>query len=430
MKREASSDPETRPVAKQARLSLDALDSDHASNLLVKPSVDSLFRRLCTQFGWSPTELTCAKISDLLSIDTSRNDNLEPALFAFVQHLPFVWNDGALFIGSKRINGVVRSVWYKPARLGDSVGESMYLSQRDNFEDESIVKSKSCHTGAVVDRTWPSFTTAVDLSGQRGDYRYIVGVHNILLEFPKLRKSCNDYELQAWAAGRLTSATDYIPLKKYELPFLPESVWMSKPIGWRSSQDARPLTPSGSVSSRSSRQSSATTARHPSIKDIERVQTMIQGHLRRRVADSKQQERLSSGPRSHNILKPNERVSESIETDDMASEATTEASLNASSDEARESIPRGLLSLDSVEHVAQILRENSVDISFGDRNHAAEAQIQLTVTFPARISQQKPTLQFSSIATVDVPPVMPPRRLVLEALCAMALSATDDDNQS
>jgi len=123
-------------------------------------------------------------------------------------------------------------------------------------------------------------------------------------------------------------------------------------------------------------------------------------------------------------------TAESTETDDVASEAATDASLNASSDEARESVPRGLLSLDSVEHVVQILRENSVGISFGDQGYAAEAKIQLTVTFPARISQQKSALPFSSIATVDVPPVMPPRCLVLEALCAMTLSATDDENQS
>lgn len=271
MKREASSDPETRPVAKQACLSLDASNSDQASNLLVKPSVEPLFRRLCRQFGWSPTELTCTKISDLLSIDTSRTNNVEPALFAFVQHFPFIWNDGALFIGSKRINNIVRSVWYKPFTLGDSVGESLHLNHKDSFNGSSLHKSTPKLDESLVDYFWPSFTTAFDLTSQRGDYKYITGVHTILLEFPKLRKLCSDYELRAWAEGRRSRATDHTPLRKYELPFLPDSVWMSKPIPKRAPRGAPPPTDPGGFSTRSDRQLSSMAVPRSSIENVVRV---------------------------------------------------------------------------------------------------------------------------------------------------------------
>jgi hypothetical protein len=426
MKREASSDAEDRPFPKQARLSSGALESDEHSSLAVKQSVEPLFRRLCRDFDWSPTELICEKISDLLSIDTSRNDNVEPALFAFVQHLPFIWNDGALFIGSKRINKSVRSVWYKPLNPGDSVGESLYLEQTDSYHGMKFHKCTPKVDGSLVDRFWPSFNTIFGLSSQSGDYRNIMGVHTILLTFPKLRKSCSGYELQAWAEARLTSATDHTPLRKYELPFLPESVWMSKPI---ESKRSRPTTPSAGWSSRLSPQLGSTTVRRSSFKDIERVQSLIQSQRRQIVDSSEQQGRRHTGSRGHNISESIDRPSEHAEAAEAAFESATEVSNDAASQVDREVSPMGLLGQSAVNRGNQIVQQDDVEVSLSTPDHGTEARVRLTITLPSRILGQQPVLHFSPVASVDLPPIVSPRRLVLEALCALAMTTADNDTR-
>lgn len=90
MKREASIDAEGGPATKQARLSPSALDNDNIPSLEVKDATKTLFRGLCKEFGSTPTEPIRTKISQLLEIDPSESD-LEPALFAFVQNLSFIW---------------------------------------------------------------------------------------------------------------------------------------------------------------------------------------------------------------------------------------------------------------------------------------------------------------------------------------------------
>jgi hypothetical protein len=426
MKREASSDCEDRPVAKQARLSPYAFDRDKPSSLVVKQSVEPLFRKLCRDFGWSPTELVCGKISDLLSIDTSRTDNVEPALFAFVQYLPFIWNNGALLIGSKKINNIVRSVWYKPLRLGDSVGESIHLNQGDSFNGESLHKSGPKLSNTLVDRFWPSFITAFDLSSRKGDYRYIMGVHTILHALPKLRKSCDDRELRAWAEKGSTTATVHIPLKKYELPVLPESVWMSKPLEM---QRPPPIPPPAGSSSHSSAQSSSTAVPRPSFRDIDRIQSMILRQRGRLIAGSEQQDRRESRLRRSSVLKSEERSSEPTEATEVASDAATETSNDTASQVDRQPTPMGLLDLSAIDHVNHILQHNNIDVSSDGKERTAEAQVQLTVTFPARVSQQKPALQLSPITSTGTQPVVPSCRLVLEALCALAMTAADDNTQ-
>jgi hypothetical protein len=89
----------------------------------------------------------------------------------------------------------------------------------------------------------------------------------------------------------------------------------------------------------------------------------------------------------------------------------------------------GLLDLSAIDHVNHILQHNNIDISFGGTERTAEAQVQLTVTFPARVSQQKPALQLSPVTSIGTQPVVPSRRLVLEALCALAMTAAVDDTQ-
>lgn len=57
------------------------------------------------------------------------------------------------------------------------------------------------------------------------------------------------------------------------------------------------------------------------------------------------------------------------------------------------------------------------------------SNVQLTVTFPTRIRQQQPTLHFSSITSVESPPVLPARRAAIRMLCTLAMGTVVEDTQ-
>ncbi|CAD0112085.1 unnamed protein product [Aureobasidium uvarum] len=446
MKREASSDDESRPAAKQARLSSNALYSDNNPPLKIKPSMKSHFEWLCREFGWAPNELTREKIMDLLGMEPGRNSNVEAALFAFVQHLSFVWNDDALLIGSKQINNIMRTIWYRPLGPGASVGDSLWLNERDKFDGGKIHKYSPRLNCNLVDRIWPSFTTAFDLSSYKGDYRYISGVHTILLTFPKLRKSCGDRELRAWVEGRMSTATEHTPLRKYELPFLPESVWMSKPFG---SLRPQPITPSEGSSSRPSPQSSPATTRRSSVRELDRIQNILQGQRKQLGSASGQQDKRSSESGRLSISESVEKSPEPSETTEATSQASTEVIKNDAPGSDLQSPPMGYIDLTTNDHVNQLLQQNGIEVALGTPDRLAQANVQLTVTFPARIAQNQPqpvlefssvtsadlapilpsALEFSLVTSVDSPPVMPSRRAVLEALCALAMNTMNGDTQ-
>ncbi|KAK6004622.1 hypothetical protein QM012_008484 [Aureobasidium pullulans] len=430
MKREASlDDAEGGPATRQARLSPSALDSDDSPCLEVRDSTRPLFRRLCKEFGWPPTGAIGAKISHLLGIDTSRSD-LEPALFAFVQHLSFIWHadEGALFIGVKKVNDRHRLIWYKPSTSGASVGSSLWMD-RPGSHDNNGMSSYTPRMNDVVDqvlvsRFWPSFTTAFGLTSDEGNYKYISGVHTILLTFPRLGKSCTNTELRRWAAGRLTALTDHVPLRKYELPFLPESVWMSKSI---EPQRPRMYTPSGGSSSGAVIPSSSSTTRQSSVREIERIQNIIQTQRgQKHTGHGRLDKRKPRSPQP-TVAESGERISEPLESSETASEAATEGLKSTSPKDDRQFELE--LNAPAVKRMHEIFDSACIKISAIELDAAANAQVQMTFTFPAQVFQQQSVLHFSPIASVDLPPIAPLRRLVLEALCALAMNTVDDDGQ-
>ncbi|KAG9522909.1 hypothetical protein KCU93_g6776, partial [Aureobasidium melanogenum] len=427
MKREASLEAESGPATKQARLSPSALNNNDILSLEVKDYKKTLFNRLCKDFGWSPTEAVRAKIGQLLSIDTLRSD-LEPALFAFVQHLSFVWHahEGALLIGSKKVNGRVRLIWYKPYTPGASVGSSLWIEHPDSVEDGGLLKY-TARLGDVIDQVlvshfWPSFTTAFGLTSDEGNYKYISGVHTILLTFPKLRKSCPIYELRRWAEGRLTTVTNHVPLRKYELPFLPDSVWMSKPL---ESQRPPTYTPSQGSASGSIASSSPSTARRSSVREIDRIQNIIQPQRGQTSTGVEKQDKRKPGPPLPSIA--GSGGSEPTESSETASEAAAEVFENTSSKGDHQLEPE--LDDPALQHMHDILHSACIKISAAEPDAAANEQVQMTLTFPAHIFRQQSAFQLSPIASVDLPPIVPPRRLVLEALCALAMNTVDSDSQ-
>ncbi|KAH0360347.1 hypothetical protein KCU65_g9452, partial [Aureobasidium melanogenum] len=422
MKREASLDAEGGPATKQARLSPSALENDDTPSLEVRDSYKTLFKRLCRDFGWSPTEPIRAKIGQLLSIDTSRS-NLEPALFAFVQHLSFVWHaqESALFIGSKKVNGRVRLIWYKPSTPGASVGSSLWIDQTSQYHENGIAPytpPKNDVAGQVlVDRFWPSFTTAFGLTSNEGNYKYISGVHTILLTFPKLRKSCNISELGRWAEGRLTTATDHAPLRKYELPFLPESVWMSKPLDL---QRPQPVTPSEGSKSRP-------TVHRSSIREIDRIQNPIQTQREQLLTGVGRHDKRNPGSPQPSIAESDERSHEPLGSSETASEVTSEVSKNTSSRDDRQ-IAFGL-NESAIKRMHDALNSPCIKISATEPDATANAKVEMTLTFDARVFRQQPALQLSPITSVESPPVLPSRRAAIRMLCALAMGTVVDDAQ-
>ncbi|CAD0100216.1 unnamed protein product [Aureobasidium mustum] len=440
MKREASIDAEGGPATKQARLSPSALDNDNIPSLEVKDATKTLFRGLCKEFGSTPTEPIRTKISQLLDIDPSESD-LEPALFAFVQNLSFIWraNESALFIGVKNVKGRDRLIWYRPFIPGASVGACLWIDLIGPYHDDGLVRYHPPHEDVVdqvlVDRFWPSFTTAFGLTNEDGNYKYIAGVHTILSTFPRLRTSCTTSELRRWAEGRSTTATHYVPLRKYELPFLPESVWMSKPIG---SQRLQPVTASEDSKSRPTTQPNSTTDRRASIRELGRIQSIISGQAgQRRQLDGigEQQNRGKPEVKRHSVSETVERSPASFEINEAASEANTEVYQNITSESDRQSASEESfehIDLTAVDHVNQLLQQNNIEVAFGTphlTNGTAQANVQLTVTFPTRIRQQQPqpALQFSFINSIDTPPVLPSRRAALELLYALAMETVVGD---
>ncbi|KAG9598499.1 hypothetical protein KCU77_g7470, partial [Aureobasidium melanogenum] len=386
MKREASHDAEGGPAIKQARLSPSALDNDNILSLEVKDSAKTLFRRLCKDFGWSPTEPIRVKIGQLLSIDTSRS-NLEPALFAFVQHLSFVWHvhENALFVGSKKT---------------DVVGQ------------------------VLVDRFWPAFTTAFGLTSDEGNYKYISGVHTILLTFPRLRKSCTISELGRWAEGRLTTATDHIPLRKYELPFLLESVWMSKPL---EPQRPQPVTPSEGSRSGPTVQTNSTTGRRSSVREIDRIQNIIQMQRKQLLTGIGSHDKRNPGSPQSSIAESGERSYEPLEFSETASEVASEVSKNTSSKDNHR-FEFGL-NESAIRRMHDALNSPCIEISATESDAAANAKVEMTLTFDARVFRQQTALQLSSITSVESPPILPSRRAAIEMLCALAMETVVDDIQ-
>lgn len=95
----------------------------------------------------------------------------------------------------------------------------------------------------------------------------------------------------------------------------------------------------------------------------------------------------------------------------------------------REATPMRSLGSSAVDHVDPMLQHKNVEVAFRTSDRITEAQVQLRVTLPARFLQQYTVLQFSPVTSVELPPIVPPRRLVLQALCTLAMKTAGDSDQ-
>jgi hypothetical protein len=192
------------------------LDSTERQSMQVKESCRERFDNLCKEAGWAPTDAIRDELMVLTKLDTGRKQrDCEAALFAFVQHLDFVWVNGWVLLGRKKFNEGVLCVWYRP--IYSPRGRSMefcYGSEKTIFKPEEVKDRVD------KDKVWLPFTKLFDLTNLSRDPQnlYLTGVYEILHKFKYMRGILdpNGPEDAVSRPGRP------------DRPFLPGSGWLKQ----------------------------------------------------------------------------------------------------------------------------------------------------------------------------------------------------------
>ncbi|KAG9697433.1 hypothetical protein KCU95_g3712, partial [Aureobasidium melanogenum] len=180
----------------------------------VKEELRERFDDLCEEAGWVPTNAIREELKVLTKLDTKwKQRDCEAALFAFVQHLDFVWMNGYVLLGRKKFKEGILCVWYGPIYAPTERRiEFCYGPRKTVFKPEGL-------PGRVdKDKVWPPFTKLFDLTKLKRDKQnlYLTGVWEILHKFKHMRGILdpNGFEDDVSRPGHP------------ELPFLPGSTWL------------------------------------------------------------------------------------------------------------------------------------------------------------------------------------------------------------
>lgn len=193
-----------------------SLDSTEPESIELKEAVRERFNSLCEEAGWTPTDAIRRALSILTKIDAGwRQRECEAALFAFVQHLDFVWMNGWVLLGRKKFKAGVLCVWYRPIYSTKCRSiEFCYGSQKTLF------KPISTKDRVDKDKVWPPFAKLFDLTNipREKQNLYLIGVFEILQKFTYMRGFLDPN-------GSEDSA---LRPASVELPFLPGSGWLKQ----------------------------------------------------------------------------------------------------------------------------------------------------------------------------------------------------------
>ncbi|KAG9558904.1 hypothetical protein KCU71_g6815, partial [Aureobasidium melanogenum] len=180
----------------------------------IKEDLRERFDNLCEEAGWAPTNAIREELKVLTKLDTNwKQRDCEAALFAFVQHLDFVWMNGYVLLGRKKFKEGILCVWYRPIYTPTERRiEFCYGPRKTVFKPEGLL-------GRVdKDKIWPPFTKLFDLTNLKRDKQnlYLTGVWEILHKFKHMRGILdpNGFEDNVSRPGHP------------ELPFLPGSNWL------------------------------------------------------------------------------------------------------------------------------------------------------------------------------------------------------------
>jgi hypothetical protein len=204
--------------AKQPRLKYvvdpPILDNTESPSIEVKEAVRDRFNNLCEEAGWTPTDAIRDALMVLTKIDAGwRQRDCEAALFAFVQHLDFVWVNGWVLLGRKKFKEGVLCVWYRPEYSPNSRRiEFSYGSEKTSFKPNDLKDRVD------KDKIWLPFTKLFDFTNIPRDKQnlYLIGVYEILQRFTYMRGILDPHG----------SEDSVLRPGHPDLPFLPGSAWL------------------------------------------------------------------------------------------------------------------------------------------------------------------------------------------------------------
>ncbi|KAK6004616.1 hypothetical protein QM012_008478 [Aureobasidium pullulans] len=187
------------------------LETTEPHGVEVKKELREKFDNLCEEAGWAPTDAIRDELRILTKLDTNRKQrDCEAALFAFVQHLDFVWMNGYVLLGRKKFEEGILCVWYRPLYTPTERRIEFCYGPR-----KTIFKPMSLSGRVDKDKVWPPFTKLFDLTCLSRDKQnlYLTGVWEILNKFKHMRGILdpNGFEDEVSRPGHP------------ELPFLPEN---------------------------------------------------------------------------------------------------------------------------------------------------------------------------------------------------------------
>ncbi|OBW66365.1 MAG: Ubiquitin-conjugating enzyme [Aureobasidium pullulans] len=395
----------------------DTIRVSEADSIEVKELVRTRFDNLCKEAGWTPTNAIRNDLELLAKVDAEwRKRRCETALFAFVQHLDFVWDDGYVLLGRKKFEDGVFAVGYRP--LYEEKARKIVFCYGP---EHTVFRPVETAERVDEDKIWPPFTRLFDFANliREDQNTYLIGVYEILSKFKSMRRA-----LDPDNPGIALSSSE-----PPELPFLPGSKWLreQRSLHRHSIPSRRSET---ELRDRLLAQSQDSTNGRILIDDEERHQATLsacalesdirhsalkQGHKRKRsdTSDSDGSTRKNRNFSQNTVSKvspksPSRSQQSSVDPLDGTQERPEIASESASAHEASRTL------------MAHLMQHIEVSCSVAETDNIPRARI--TATLPKALFQAS-TLKLSAMVSTNTAPVGRSRECVIRALEDIAMGS-------
>ncbi|KEQ86439.1 hypothetical protein M438DRAFT_343890 [Aureobasidium pullulans EXF-150] len=387
----------------------DTIRVSEADSIEVKELVRTRFDNLCKEAGWTPTNAIRNELELLAKVDAEwRKRRCETALFAFVQHLDLVWDDGYVLLGRKKFEDGVFAVGYRP--LYEEKARKIVFCYGP---EHTAFRPVGTAERVDEDKIWPPFTRLFDFANliREDQNTYLIGVYEILSNFKSMRRA-----LDPDNPGIALSSSE-----PPELPFLPGSKWLREQRSLhrhsipsrRSETELRDRLLAQSQDSTNGRISIDDEKRHqvtPSACALEsdiRHSALKQGHKRKRSDTSD-----SDGSTRKNRISSQNTVSRSQQSSVDPLDGTQERpEVSLESTSAHEA---------SRTVMAHLMQHIELSCSVAETDNTP--RVRITATLPKALFQA-PTLKLSAMESINTAPVGRSRERVIRALEKIAIGS-------
>ncbi|THX95469.1 hypothetical protein D6D02_09952 [Aureobasidium pullulans] len=357
----------------------DTIRVSEADSIEVKELVRTRFDNLCKEAGWTPTNAIRNELELLAKVDAEwRKRRCETALFAFVQHLDFVWDDGYVLLGRKKFEDGVFAVGYRP--LYEEKARKIVFCYGP---EHTAFRPVGTAERVDEDKIWPPFTRLFDFANliREDQNTYLIGVYEILSNFKSMRRA-----LDPDNPGIALSSSE-----PPELPFLPAQ-----------SQDST----NGRISIDDEKRHQVTPSACALESDI-RHSALKQGHKRKRSDTSD-----SDGSTRKNRISSQNTVSRSQQSSVDPLDGTQERPEVASESTSAHEASRTLM--------AHLMQHIEVSCSVAETDNIP--RVRITATLPKALFQAS-TLKLSAMVSINTAPVGRSRECVIRALEDIAMGS-------